>query len=90
MIRPIPRLIASCMILAFAVAAAAQEKTAPDPLKAGFQNPPDERALTACLVALDEREYLEGRHQARPRVDASRRSWRLPQLRRCPADAACG
>ena len=41
MIRPIPRLIASCMILAFAVAAAAQEKTAPDPLKAGFQNPPE-------------------------------------------------
>jgi len=39
MIRQILKLVASCLVLAAALASA-QEKTASDPLKVGFQNPP--------------------------------------------------
>src|SRR5437660_12379853 len=49
------------------------------PLTAGLQESAEIRA-PAGLVALDEWQYLPGRDQARPRVDASCRNRRLPEL----------
>ena len=59
-----------------------------DPLEQGFQQPPDS-AQAAGVVALDEWQHQQGRHQAGSGVDASRTDWqdsrtsmpRWPRLR---------
>ena len=49
-----------------------------------------QRGAAARLVALDERQHLHGRHQARSRMDASRGRGRRDHLRRRHQHAAGG
>ena len=45
-------------------------------LRTGFETPARKRAASG-MVALDERQYFEAGNQARPRLDALHRYWRL-------------
>ena len=60
-----------------------------NPLEQGFRQAARCRQANG-VVALDEWQHQQGRHQAGPGVDASRGPARLPELRCRPGDAAGG